>query len=214
MHPSIRLVFNLTGDKSYYLWNGTETYYKKLRAAYTDILNDLNSEYLYFGFFTLYAATLEYSLNFILADYCLDKFGPENYKTYCKEYMRLSFRNKLLMIPHIVSDGKYMLNENHPSFKQLEDLITLRNRVLHNKEFLKEINSPIQGELIDGNIIVPIEETEIEFSIDVATNYIDTLTKEKCIEYGNALGDFKQFIMTPALTKDLKENPMIKIQTW
>ena len=70
MHPSIQLVFNLTGDKSYYLWNGTETYYKKLRAAYTDILNDLNSEYFYFGFLTLYAATLEYSLNFILADYC------------------------------------------------------------------------------------------------------------------------------------------------
>lgn len=214
MQPSTRLILNLTGDKSFYLWNGTETYYKKLRTAYTDILNDLNSEYLYFGFFTLCASTLEYSLNLMLADYCIDKFGPENYKTYCKEYVGLSFRNKLLMIPHIVSDGKYMLNENHPSFKQLEDLITLRNRILHNKEFLKEINIPIQGELVDGNIIVPAEKSEIEFSIDVATNYIDTLTKEKCINYGNALGDFKQFIMTPALTKDLKENPMIMTQTW
>jgi len=214
MEPSARLIINLTGDKSFYLWNGLETYYKKLRAAYTDILNDLNSEYLYFGFFTLCASTLEYSLNFILADYCIDKFGPENYKTYCKEYIGLSFQNKLLMIPHIISDGKYMLNENHPSFNQLEDLITLRNRILHNKEFLKEINIPIQGELIDGIVIVPIEKSEVEFSIDVATNYIDTLTKDKCINYGNALGDFKQFIMTPALTKDLKENPMIKEQTW
>jgi hypothetical protein len=204
----------LTGDKSFYLWNGTETYYQKLRAAYTDILNDSKSEYLYFGFFTLCASTLEYSLNFILADYCIDKFGPDNYKTYCKEYMGLSFRNKLLMIPHIVSDGKYMLNEDHPSFMQLEDLITLRNRILHNKEFLKEINIPIQGELIDGKIFVPIEKSEIEISIDVAINYIDTLTKEKCINYGNALGDFKQFIMTPALTKDLEENPMIMVQTW
>ncbi|HNX66223.1 MAG TPA: hypothetical protein PKH02_05035, partial [Bacteroidales bacterium] len=131
MEPSARLIINLTGDKSFYLWNGLETYYKKLRAAYTDILNDLNSEYLYFGFFTLCASTLEYSLNFILADYCIDKFGPENYKTYCKEYIGLSFQNKLLMIPHIISDGKYMLNENHPSFNQLEDLITLRNRILH-----------------------------------------------------------------------------------
>lgn len=214
MQPLTRLILNITGDKSYYLWNGTETYYKKLRIAYTDILNDLNSEYLYFGFFTLCASTLEYSLNLMLADYCIDKFGPENYKTYCKEYMGLSFRNKLIMIPHIVSDGKYMLNENHPSFKQLEDLITLRNRILHNKEFLKELNIPIKGELVDGNIIVPSEKSEIEFSIDVATNYVDILTKEKCINYGNALVDFKQFIMTPSLTKDLKENPMIMSHTW
>ena len=209
MQPKARMIINLTGNKSFYLWNGTETYYTKLRAAYTDILNDVKSEYLYFGFFTLCASTLEYSLNFILADYCIDKFGPDNYKSYCEEYIGLRFRNKLLMIPHIISDGKYRLNENHPSFKQLEDLITLRNRMLHNKEFLKEFSLPIEGEYQDGNLILPIEKLNIDFSIDVATNYIDTLTKEKCLKFGNAVGDFKLYIMTPALTNDLSENPMV-----
>lgn len=209
MQPSGRLIVNLTGEKSFYLWNGTETYYKKLCAAYTDILNDTKSDYLYFSFFTLCASTLEYSLNFILADYCIDKFGPENYKSYCEEYIGLRFRNKLLMIPHIISDGKYLLNEIHPSFKILEDLITLRNRMLHNKEFLKEVYISIRGESIDNNVIIPTEKSEIEFSIDVATNHIDTLTKEKCINFGKALGDFKKFIMIPALTKELNENPMI-----
>jgi len=212
MQPKVRLLLNMTDNKSFYLWNGTEAYYTKLRAAYTDILNDVKSEYLYFGFFTLCASTLEYSLNFILAYYCIDKFSPDNYKSYCEEYIGLRFRNKLLMIPHIISDGKYMLNENHPSFKQLENLITLRNRMLHNKEFLKEFDLAIEGELHDGNLFVPVEKSKIEFSIDVATNYIDTLTKEKCLNFGNALGDFKKYIMTPALTYGLNENPMVLTQ--
>lgn len=212
MQPKARMIIDLTGNKSFYLWNGTETYYTKLREAYTDILNDVKSEYLYFGFFTLCASTLEYSLNFILADYYIDKFGPDNYKSYCEKYFKLSFRNRLLMIPHIISDGKYMLNENHPSFKQLEDLITLRNRMLHNKEFLKEFNLPIEGEYQDGNLILPIEKLNIDFSIDIDTNYIDTLNKEKCLKFGNALGDFKLYIMTPALTDDLSENPMVLTQ--
>jgi hypothetical protein len=214
MQPSARLILNFTGDKSYYLWNGTESYYNKLRAAYADISEDLTSEYLYFGFFTLCASTLEYSLNYILVNYCIDKFGPDNYKAYCNEYTKLSFRNKLMMTPHIVSDGKFILNEKHPSFIQLTDLISRRNKILHNKEFLNEINSPINGELVDGNICVREENSAIEFSFEVAINYIDTLTKEKCINYGNALGDFKQLIMTPALNKDLKENPMIMFPKW
>lgn len=214
MQPTTRMIIDLTGDKSYCLWNGTETYFKKLRAAYNDILNDSKSDYLYFGFITLCASTLEYSLNFIIADYCIDKFGPDKYKTYCEEYIGLRFRNKLLMIPHIISDGEYMLNENHPSFKQLESLITLRNRILHNKEFLKEIKIPIHGEIIDNDLVFPANKTNIEFNFDIATNYIDTLTKEKCIDFGNAIGDFKQFIMTPALNKDLNLNPMILERKW
>lgn len=209
MQPTGRLIINLTGDKSFYLWNGTEIYYKKLRAAYTDIVNDVKSDYLLFGFFTLCASTLEYSLNYILVNYCIDKFGVENYKTYCEEYIGLRFRNKLLMTPHIISDGNYFLNENHSSFKLLEELISLRNRILHNKEFLKGFELPINGIIEGDNLFIPTEKANMEFSFETDTNFIDKLTRDKCLSFGNALGDFKQYIMTPYLNQMLDENPMI-----
>lgn len=204
-----RILLNLSGGKSFYLWNGTEEYYKKLRAAYLDIQNNNYSDYLYFGFFTLCASTLEYSLNFILADYCIQKFGPDNYKSYCEEYIGLRFRNKLLMTPHIISEGLFCLDEKNNSFKQLEELITLRNRILHNKEFLKDFDYSLNYEIVDGNVSLPLNESEFEFTINVNDNYINTLNKDNCLKFGDALGDFKKYIMTPALKNSLCVNEMI-----
>jgi hypothetical protein len=206
-----RFIINLTGKGgNYFLWNGTESYYKKLRSAYSDIVNDNKSEYLYFGFFSLCAATLEYSLNFVIADYCVNKYGPERYKEYCEGYMSLPFRKKLFMLPIIVSDGVYEINESNNSYKLLEELITLRNRILHNKEFLKDFDFPEIGAYREGdNLVIPADKTNVQFEFEIATNHIDTLSKNKCIDFGNALGDFKKYIMTPAIDGNLEVNPMI-----
>ena len=136
MQPSGKLIVNLSGnEKSYYLWNGTDIYYSKLRSAYSEILKEHKSEHLYFSFFTLCAATLEYSLNYIIVDFCVNKYGPQNYKRYSDGYIGLSFSKKLFMIPRIISNGIFEMNINDNSFKKMEELITLRNRILHNKSF-------------------------------------------------------------------------------
>lgn len=203
MQPSARLLINVDGkDKSYILWNGTESYYKKLRLAYSDIVNNQQADYLYFGFFTLCAATLEYSLNFILTDFCLDELGLSKYKPQAKKYIGLPFAEKLKQSAIIISKGQFAVNENSNSYKTLLELITLRNRILHNKEFLTEF---------DFSFVLEKEiRKEIEFQIEVIPNHIDTLTKDKCISFGKALGDFKKFIMTPALTHELAENKMVQ----
>mgnify|MGYP003477220960 FL=1 len=204
-----KLILNLTGSTSYYLWNGTEEYYKKLRKAYLDLKSTDHTEYLYFAFFTLSAATMEYSLNYIIAEYCVSKFNPENYKRYCEEYIGLKFRSKLFMLPHIISEGKFSMNEEHHSFKLLEELITLRNRILHNKEYLREFSLPLNGQLDSDVLTFPSKENQINFELKIDTNFIDTLTKEKCLEFAVALGDFKELIMMPALTNGLNENAML-----
>ncbi len=202
MQPSARLFINVDGkDKSYILWNGTESYYKKLRLAYSDIVNSQQTDYLYFGFFTLCAATLEYSLNFILTNFCLDEFGLSKYKPQAKKYISLPFAEKLKKSASIISKGEFVVNKNSNSYQILLELITLRNRILHNKEFLTEF---------DFSFVLEKEiRKEIEFQIEVIPNYIDTLTKNKCISFGKALGDFKKFIMTPALIHKLAENKMV-----
>lgn len=203
MQHQARLIISYDGlDKSYILWNGTESYYKKLRAAYTDILNDKESDYLYFGFFTLCAATLEYSLNTVLTDYCVNKFGHDNYKSYAEGYINISFAKKLLMSPHIISDGEFCFNEDNSSYKNLLELIALRNKILHNKEFLKEIEFPSIADNLD-------KET-IEFTLTKDADPIDKLNKDVCLNFGKSLGDFKKFIMDPSFNNELIENEMIK----
>jgi hypothetical protein len=209
--PFMKLRLGLTGDKSYYLRNGTEDYFKKMRAAYTDIQEDTTSEYAYFAFFTLCSATLEYSLNFVLADYCLEQFGMDRYKTYLDEYIKLSFKNKLLLLPHIISNGKFVMNEDCFAFKRLAEMIHLRNQLMHNKEFLVEFDLPLNFKVEDGGLIVPEGQESIEFNIEMKDTPIQKLNKENCIYYGNAMGDFKKYLMTPALTDGLKANKMIKV---
>jgi hypothetical protein len=120
MPDPIRLIINVNDYKnSFVFWNGTGKYYKLLRLAYKDILNDNKSEYLHFSFFTLCACTLEYSLNYILTDYCINKFGPDDYKGYAEGYIGLSFPKKLLLSPNIISDGQLVWREDSKSFKNL-----------------------------------------------------------------------------------------------
>jgi hypothetical protein len=198
-----RLILNLNGDtKGFVLWNGTETYYQKLRAAYTDISKGAKSDYLYFGFFTLCAATLEYSLNYILTDYCLKHYGHETYKRYAEGYINMSFPKKLLMAPSIISNGQLKFNEESTTFKTLCELITLRNRILHNKEFLKTFDTP--------SLTLDNGPDSVEFQIPMEPNYIDTLDKDLCIKFGKALGDFKNLIMDPSLDSDLKINDLLQ----
>jgi hypothetical protein len=197
-----RILVNIENyDEGFILWNGTESYYKKLRSAYQDISQGKESEYLYFGFFTLCAATLEYSLNFTLTDFCLSEFGMDRYKQYAEGYISLPFGKKLLMTPNIISKGKYRFKEEDDSFKKLLEIISLRNKILHNKEFLKEFN------LTDPN--KSKRESKLSLEIEIEANHIDRLDKKMCVEYGKALGDFKKYRMQPYLENKLTRNKLL-----
>lgn len=196
-----RLILNVKGEgKSYSLWDGTESYYEKLRLAYQDIEDDNISEYSHFSFFILCAATLEYSLNYLIADYCLNTYGPEKCKPFIDAYVSLSFKKKILMTPSILSNGELMFNEDKNEFKKLNELVGLRNKIMHGKESLNEFDFPNISE---------ITEDEIEFQLETKPNPIDRLNKTKCLEFGRALGDFKKYIMTPWFDHDLKENKLL-----
>jgi hypothetical protein len=200
---SARLILNIEGkEKGYVLWNGTEAYYQRLRSAYKDVERDADIEYLHFGFFTLSAATLEYSLNFILTDFCLNHYGHQLYKSHAEGYMSIGFAKKLLMAPSIISKGTLVFKEETETYITLIELIKLRNRLLHNKEFLTAFDTaPIT---LDGS------QEEININFPVVKNDIDSLTKEICLKFGKALGKFKTHIMDKALGGELTENELLK----
>ena len=102
------------------------------------------------------------------------------------------------MSPSIVSDGKYLMNEDNHAYKNLLELIALRNKIVHNKEFLKELT------FTDIEVVSTEKEFEIEF-----TEVLKELTNKQCLEFGESLGKFKNFIMIPALNNTFGENEMV-----
>ncbi len=185
-------------DKSYYLWNNAESYYTKLRHVLDDIMADTQKDYLYFTFVALSSATLEYSLNLLYAFYCFHQFDYEQYKLYLETYKNMRFKNKLFMLPYILSNGKWVINENCKFVKTLDDLIKKRNGLLHNSEKLHVFDfQDIHASIIDDKLYVPIEYSQVEFSLSVEDNIIDTITKENCMDIGNAMFAFYQQILIP-----------------
>jgi hypothetical protein len=199
MASTTRIITNLS--ETYLLQDGTELYFKKLRNAFIDIKNDKECDYLYFAFITLCAATLEYSLNHALISFCITEFGPKDYKPFAETYINYPFGKKLLHAPYITSHGKYRFNDNHNSIKSLFELISLRNRLLHSKEYLRKIEIPWQ-ESQDT-----IENLEIE--ITLKTHYIEDITKDECLKYAEAMGDFKKYFLIPVMSNNIETNELI-----
>ena len=96
------------------------------------------------------------------------------------------------MLPSILSEGSLIINQEQSSFITLEELITLRNKILHNKDSLKVTELPIKSEVVDGQIILPYVGENLELNIKLCTSHIDSLSQELCIRFGEAMGDFKK----------------------
>lgn len=210
-----RIILSLSDNKSYAVRNGTNLYFVQLRAAYKDVKDGVETPYLLFAFVTLCAATLEYSLNYLILEYCIDKYGPHNYKQYCEIFINFQFKNKLYLVPTLLSDGKLVVDNSNGSIKKLEELIVLRNRILHNKESLEAIETPDLGtSIIDNGVFVPVENAEVNLSFSLKDNPIETLSKQLCMQFGDALGDFRTYIMTPAFEDSLVECSLLKLCSW
>ena len=77
------------------------------------------------------AAALECSLNDnIISRYSNDSESSNNQIT---GYLSMNLKGKLTNIVPMLTNSKYMINTNHKSYQALVELITARNRLVHNK---------------------------------------------------------------------------------
>ncbi|KGO91245.1 hypothetical protein [Flavobacterium subsaxonicum] len=183
--------------KNYFLLNDTEIYYKNLEITYNHIVNDIQASFLYFAYVTLCASTLEASLNQIIFAFYIDKFGPNSYKKYSESLINMGFSNKLHTIPNIVSNSKFCIDTNCFTIKKLDELIVLRNRILHKKPMLRETDYDL------NNIETGMEVT---FKHD---NYIEKIDKSHCLHFHKAIMNFKKDFVNPFFDKTLSPNGLI-----
>ncbi len=198
-----KLQLNIKWGKSYYLSVETESYYNKLQEAYEDIKNNDIKNYSCFAFITLCSATLELSLNSILIDYCVHHFWVVHYKEYAQKYISRSIPTKLNLTPWLISNTKYQINKDSKLLKTLLKLNETRNKIVHCKEYIEEFEIPWVQEETNSDILT--------FEIPHKTKEIDSLTKELCLDFGDALLNFKSCLLDPALKNKLEVNDLLII---
>lgn len=184
--------------KNYVHINDTEVYFKNLNQTFEFIKNDANADFLNFAYVALCASTLEASLNHIIFTFYINNFGPIDYKKYSESLINMSFSNKLHSIPNIVSKTEFYFDCDSFTIKKLEELITLRNRILHKKPTLQEVEYDID------NFELGMEMTFKN------NNHIQSITKKQCLNFNEAMINFKNDFMIPFLSGDLKENKLMK----
>lgn len=99
------------------------------------------------------AAALECSLNDGIISYFTLRSNSK--ETLVNGYLSMSLRGKLTNIIPLLTDGRFLINQEHTSFRTLRELITLRNRLVHNKSHFETFTATV----------IETEEEGMEFRI-------------------------------------------------
>lgn len=211
---------NIKGGESYAIINDIEEYYNRLESLLEDIKlgKGESCNYLYFAFVSLSSATLEYSLNLMLATHCFRKFYVSMFEKHLQTFLDIKFAPKIEITPEIVSEGEYSIKKDDPTLQCLKELVKKRNCLMHNSESVRDQKFvfPHTGAFQkDGNIFIPIDALDddgtISFHFESNDNAITTLKAKWCIRMGNAILKYRECIVAPYLTQlKLKENDLLR----
>lgn len=213
------LTCNIKGGESYALVNDVNEYYKRLESLLDDLKQGKgeSSNYLYFAFVSLASATLEYSLNFMLAAHCFLKYQVPMYENHLQMFLNINFVQKIEITSEIVSEGEFTIKKGNPTLQCLKELVNKRNRLMHNSKAVKvqKFDFPNTGARVIGeNVFVPLDiinnDGSIDFRFRSKDNDITSLTSNWCIRMGNAILKYRDCIVTPYLSPSgLKENDLL-----
>lgn len=199
----------LNGGESYVLVNETDEYFIRLESALNDIKQGKGEEcdYLFFAFVALCSATLEYSLNLMLAVHCFNKYHVPLYLDYLHDYEAYSFKRKIIKTPFVISNREYVVNYNSFSIKRLLELVKKRNYLLHNSNYVKAqtFTTPNTHALMtEKGVFIPItslsDDMCLEIPLSIRDNDITSLSAEWCIEVGEALIQYRKCVISPFLS--------------
>lgn len=210
---------NLMGGESYALVNNVDEYYARLEVLLEDVKQGKGEScnYLYFAFVSLASATLEYSLNFMLAVHCFMKYHFPRYEKHLEPLLKIKFAPKIEITPEIVSEGKYTIKKDVPTLQCLKEFVDKRNSLMHNSKAVKvqKFDFPNTGAVeVEGGVFIPQDalndDYTLEFSFDSVDNAITSLSSKWCIRMGDAILTYRDSVITPFLTQSgLKENDLL-----
>lgn len=218
--PHMILSCNLLGGESYALVNNVEEYYNRLETLLDDIKQGKGEpcNYLYFAFISLASATLEYSLNFMLAVHCFEKYHYPKYEKHLQPLIKIEFAPKIEITPEIVSEGEYTIRHNNSTLQCLKELVNKRNCIMYNSKAVKvqKFDFPNTGaEIIDEGVVIPLDalnnDGTLSFTLETKDNTITSLTSKWCLRMGEAILNYRDCVITPYLAQyKLYENELLE----
>lgn len=145
------------------------------------------------------AAALECTLN----DIIISAFDSEPERSLVDGYLSMNLRGKLTNIVPIATENEFYINKEHKTFLHLSELISVRNRLVHNKS---------SHETHDGVIVKdPAGEVHIRVEPGVAER-IDDVTfglKKSVGRFHDAIEDFHRKFYNVYRRDDFKGNALI-----
>ena len=218
--PQLILSCNLLGGESHAMVNNVDEYYNRLETLLEDIKQGKGEtcNYLYFAFVSLGSATLEYSLNFMLALHCFGKYHYPMYEKHLPPLIKIEFAPKIEITPEIVSEGEYSIRNNSPILQCLKELVNKRNSIMHNSKAVKvqKFDFPNTGaRIIEESVVIPVnalnDDGTLSFTLETEENAITSLTTKWCLRMGEAVIKYRDFVITPYLTQhELCENELLE----
>lgn len=210
---------NLMGGESYALVNNVDEYYSRLESLLEDIKQGKGEScnYLFFAFVSLASATLEYSLNFMLAVHCFIKYHFPMYEKHLQPFLDIKLATKIEITPEIVSEGEYSIKKDVPALQCLKELVNKRNSLMHNSKAVKvqKFDFPNIGAFeMEGGVFIPQDalndDYTLELSFDSVENAITSLSSKWCIRMGDAILTYRDNVVTPFLEQSgFKENDLL-----
>jgi len=165
-------------DKVYYKSNKTSHYIEIINSLYDNVKDEsLRSNFsaplvLFCGTF------IEYMLNGLLIQHSNRYFKGDTQKQYSESYISMNFRAKLTCVLPILTNHKYQLDLDSELFKSLAEIITIRNRIAHMKDFfIGAIPNEIKE---DGSFSIRLDtdrlnDNPLEISLIDCTRYYECI---------------------------------------
>jgi len=110
------------------------------RLAATFVEKNKREKYELIPFIVTCAAGLECLLNDTIINHVSFVFGPEGYKRFADPLLAIPLRGKLNYILPLISESKFFLKEKSPTYQNLASLISIRNKLMHNKSHYIEVD--------------------------------------------------------------------------
>lgn len=140
------------------------------------------------------AAALEASLNDAYIWLTHEKFGFKTYRRYAEHFLKLSPKAKLDLYVPTVTGYSHSLNTDHKVYHQLNELVSLRNKLVHDRQFLQELDFKITWP--DGTTNFEVSDNvELVDQPDTSDWAFASVTAEKARRFFEALEIFDSKVL-------------------
>ncbi|MFN8400060.1 MAG: hypothetical protein U0X74_08595 [Anaerolineales bacterium] len=151
--------------------------------------------YLLVPFIFTLCASLEAILNDFLIINSLVTHGPAEYKSIAEGYIGVSFAKKLRITVAVLSDNAFQLREDSQNVKELNRLISVRNKLTHAQSFFTKDQISQEG------------KSEISPSFN-STSYRPTV--KDCRAFYNAFTEFDEKFIQQYDNGLIVENDLVR----